>query len=287
MAKQITIISGKGGTGKTTFSAGLAYLANGKAVLADADVDAPDLHLLLNPDKKSEEELKISKKVTRIEDKCTKCGICEDACRYGAITTEAINYFKCEGCGLCTHICPENALELEEIFSAKLFNSNTRFGPFVHVEMAIGEGTSGRIVSAVRKQAQKIADEQSLDYIIVDGSPGIGCPVIASITGVDLTVIIVEPTLSGIHDLERVIGITNHFNVKPTVCINKYDINIENSDEIISYCEENNIQLIGKIPFNDIVPKSIVQNKTIFEVKENVVAEEIRNIWNNIQKILS
>jgi MinD superfamily P-loop ATPase len=287
MAKQITIISGKGGTGKTTFSAGLAYLANGKTVLADADVDAPDLHLLLNPDKKSEEELNISKKVKRIESSCTKCGICEESCRYGAITTETINYFKCEGCGLCTRLCPENALELKEIFSAKLFKSNTRFGPFVHVEMAIGEGTSGRIVSAVRKQAQKIADEESLEYIIVDGSPGIGCPVIASITGADLAVIIIEPTLSGLHDLERVIGITDHFNVKPIVCINKYDINIKNSDEIISYCNKNNIQAIGKIPFDDIVPKSIVQNKTIFEVKENVVAEEIRNIWNYIQEILS
>jgi MinD superfamily P-loop ATPase len=286
VSKQITIISGKGGTGKTTFTAGLAYLTRGKAVLADADVDAPDLHLIFNPEKQSKEKLMISKKVKRDEEKCTRCGLCEASCRYDAITTDTIHYFKCEGCGLCTHICPEEALELEQIFSANLYQSNTRFGPFVHVDMAIGEGTSGRIVSEVRKKAQSIGEKQSLDYIIVDGSPGIGCPVIASITGVDLAVIVVEPTLSGTHDLERVIGITKHFKVKPVVCINKHDLNSQITNEIITYCNESNIDVIGKITFDEAVPQSIVAGKSIFEIKYNKVADEIKNIWNKIEDIL-
>ncbi|NHK32435.1 MAG: (4Fe-4S)-binding protein [Asgard group archaeon] len=287
MPKQITIISGKGGTGKTIFTAGLAYLTQGKAIFADADVDAPDLHLILKPEIQSKEKLMISKKVKRDEEKCTRCGLCEASCRYQAITSETIFYFKCEGCGLCTHICPEEALKLEQVFSANLYQSDTRFGPFVHVDMAIGEGSSGMIVSEVRKRAQFIGKEQALDYIIVDGSPGIGCPVIASITGIDLAVIIIEPTLSGLHDLERVIGISEHFKVKPVVCINKYDLNLKNTNEIISFCKELNVEVVGKISFDEMVPFSIVQNKTIFEVKKNAVAEEIKNIWKNIQKILS
>jgi MinD superfamily P-loop ATPase len=287
MPKQITIISGKGGTGKTTISAGLAYLANSTAVLADADVDAPDLHLILKPEIKSKEELRISKKVVRFEDKCTKCGMCEEACRYNAITIDQIHYFKCEGCGLCTYICPEKALSLEQVLSATLFQSKTRFGPFVHVNMTIGEGTSGRIVTAVRKQAQTIADEQSFEYIIVDGSPGIGCPVIASITGVDLALVIVEPTISGMHDLERVLEIAEHFKVKVAVCINKFDLNAKNTNKIVSFCNKSDVKVIGEIPFSKTVPESINLGKSIFEVKKNAVANEIENIWIKTKEILN
>lgn len=286
MPKQITIISGKGGTGKTIFTAGLAYLTQGKAVLADADVDAPDLHLILKPEIQSKEKLMISKKVKRDEEKCTRCGLCEASCRYQAITSNTIYYFKCEGCGLCTHICPEEALKLEQVFSANLYQSDTRFGPFVHVDMAIGEGSSGMIVTEVRKRAQSIGKEQALDYVIVDGSPGIGCPVIASITGIDLAVILIEPTLSGLHDLERVIGISEHFKVKPVVCINKYDLNLKITNDIISYCKELNVEVVGKMSFDEIVPQSIVDSKSVFEVKANKVADEIKNIWENIQGIL-
>ena len=288
MTKEITIISGKGGTGKTTFTAALAYLVKNKAIIADADVDAPDLHLIFDPTIDTEEKLYVSKKVVRDEEKCTKCNLCEEACRFNAINATEINLFKCEGCGLCTHMCPEEALTMESVFSANLYQTTTRFGHFVYVNMAIGEGSSGRIVDTVRKRAQKIAKEYALDYIIVDGSPGIGCPVIASITGVDLAVIIVEPTLSGIHDLERVIGVTQHFKVKPVVCINKYDISEKNTNDIISYCEENNIDVIGKILYDDLVPKSIMEGKSIFELSENNnVATEIRSIWEKIQAILN
>jgi len=287
MPKQITIISGKGGTGKTTLTSSLAFLASGTAVFADADVDAPDLHLILHPTVIAEDELFISKKVKRDEEKCTKCNLCGEVCEFKAINSSDLNYFKCEGCGLCVHMCPEKALHLESIFSAKIFESKTRFGFFVHAEMAIGEGTSGRIVDQIRQKARKIAEQQNKDYIIIDGSPGIGCPVIASITGVDLACIIVEPTLSGIHDLERIFQVTQHFKVKSVVCINKYDLNKHNSDNIIQFCNENNIKVVGKIPFNEIVPESIIQGKSTFELPENPVSDQITKIWENIRKAMS
>ncbi|MHA1243534.1 MAG: nucleotide-binding protein [Candidatus Heimdallarchaeota archaeon] len=288
MAKQLTIISGKGGTGKTTIACALSYLSAGQAIIADVDVDAPDMHLLLDPEKLTHEDLFVSKKAVRNEDKCTKCNICGEVCNYGAITADTFDYYKCEGCGLCVRKCPEQALELKQVKSAAVFESNTRFGKFVHAEMVIGEGNSGRIVDAVRSKANKLAaKDKAIEYIIIDGSPGIGCPVIASITNVDLVLIVIEPTLSGIHDLKRVLGITDHFKVTPLVCINKYDINKENSDKIAQYCQENNVELMGKIPYNEIVTKSIVQQKTIFELPESDVSEEIRKIWSKIKEMLS
>ncbi|MHA1123338.1 MAG: ATP-binding protein [Candidatus Heimdallarchaeota archaeon] len=283
MFKQITVISGKGGTGKTTLTASFAYLTQGKAIFADADVDAPDLHLILHPTIISEEELYISKKAVRDEDKCVKCNKCGEVCEFNVISAYDLNHFKCEGCGLCVRICPEKALSMKPILSAKIFESQTRFGPFVHAEMTIGEGTSGRIVDQIRQKARKIAETKKLDFVIVDGSPGIGCPVIASITGVDLACIIVEPTLSGIHDLERIFGVAQHFKVKSVVCINKFDLNITNTNNIIRFCRKNNITIVGKIPFNEIVPKSIIQGKSTFELVENPVSKEIISIWKNIQ----
>lgn len=282
MVKQITILSGKGGTGKTTVTSALAFLARDISIFVDADVDAPDLHLILHPDIIEEEELFISKKAVRDFDLCTQCDLCGEKCRYSAINATEFFYHKCEGCGLCTRICPENALKLESVLSAKLFESACRFGNFVHAEMSIGEGSSGRIVDAVRKKTEKIANEKNLDYIIIDGSPGIGCPVIASITGVDLVLIVVEPTLSGIHDLERVLEIADHFKVTAVVCINKYDLNRDNTTKIEQFCDEEGIEIVGKIPFNDIVPKSIIQGKSVFEMSKNAVAFEIDKIWNKI-----
>ncbi|HUU78138.1 MAG TPA: ATP-binding protein [candidate division Zixibacteria bacterium] len=287
MAKEITIISGKGGTGKTTLTAGLAYLLKKKAIFADADVDAPDLHLILHPTIRNLEDLFISKKAIRNDDLCTQCNLCGEKCRYGAITAFDFNYYKCEGCGLCTHICPENALTMEKVLSAKLFQSSSRFGDFVHVEMSIGEGSSGRIVDAVRKRAKRLAEEQNIDYVIIDGSPGIGCPVIASITGVSLVLIVVEPTLSGIHDLERVLEVTQHFKVPAMVCINKYDLNLQNSSQIENFCKSNKITIAGKIPYNDIVPESIIAGKSVFELPENVVSNAIRNIWYEMKNKLN
>lgn len=286
MTKEITILSGKGGTGKTTLTAAFAHLLQGRAIFADVDVDAPDLHLIFQPTILTTEELFISKKVTRDESLCTQCDLCTEKCRYQAITATEIFYHKCEGCGLCTKICPENALSLEQVLTAKLFTSTCRFGDFIHSEMMIGEGNSGRIVSAVRKQAAKIAEEKKHQYILIDGSPGIGCPVIASITGINLVVLITEPTLSGIHDIERVLELTDHFKIQTVVIINKYDINLDNTTRIEQYCLENDIPLVGKIPFDIIVPKSINAQKSIFEMPENKLTQIVTDIWSNIEKIV-
>lgn len=287
MAKQITIVSGKGGTGKTTFTAAVASLTKGKTVFADADVDAPDLHLILKPKIITEEELKISKKAFRNEDLCTRCNLCGEACRYDAIDAYNFHSYKCEGCGLCTRICPEGALTLKQVLSANLFVSDTRFGDLVHVEMVIGEGSSGRIVDAVRKRALKIAEEKELNYVIIDGPPGIGCPLISSITGTDLVIAIIEPTLSGIHDLERVLDLVNHFQIKMGVIINKFDINLDNTRQIEEYCKKRNIPLVGKISFNKIVPKSIIAQKTIFEMSDNPIKKEISETWENIETLIT
>ncbi len=287
MVKQITIISGKGGTGKTTVAAGIAYLAKGSAVMADADVDAPDLHLILHPEIISTTDLNISKKVVRNEDLCKKCNLCGEHCQFDAITADTYDRYRCEGCGLCIRVCPEKALTLEAFLSARILISNTRFGSFVHANMEIGEGSSGRIVDTVRKEARKIAEEKNLTYVIVDGSPGIGCPVIASITGVDLALIVVEPTLSGIHDLKRILDVTIHFNVKALVCINKSDLNERITQEIEKFCKENGIVLAGKIPYDTIVPQSIIARKSILEMPKNCVAEELKEIWKIIIENLS
>jgi MinD superfamily P-loop ATPase len=207
-------------------------------------------------------------------------------CRFDAITATTFDYYKCEGCGLCVRICPENALSLEAIQSAKAMTADTRFGPFFYAKMGIGEGNSGRIVDKVRKLAEAKAEAAQLNYVIIDGPPGIGCPVIASITGVDAVVIIIEPTLSGIHDLERVLGITAHFGIQAMVCINKYDLNEANTQSITDFCKEEGVAVVGVIPFDPIAPKSIVEQKTIFEMPENAIAQAITTIWQNIKKEL-
>ncbi|MHA1213623.1 MAG: 4Fe-4S binding protein, partial [Candidatus Heimdallarchaeota archaeon] len=258
-------------------------LAQGQTVFADADVDAPDLHLILHPEILTQEDLINTKKVKRIEDKCTRCNKCGEVCRFDAINATEYDYYKCEGCMLCSRVCPEQALEIQLIKTATLYQTTSRFGPFVYAEMVIGEGNSGRIVDKVRHKARAVAEEEKMGLVIVDGSPGIGCPVIASITGIDLACIIVEPTLSGIHDLERVVGITTHFKVEPVVCVNKFDINIENTKAIEDYCKENGIELIAKIPFDTVVPQSIIKGLTVFEMEENAVAKEISKAWDRIK----
>ncbi|MBD3191074.1 MAG: P-loop NTPase [Candidatus Heimdallarchaeota archaeon] len=287
MTKQITVISGKGGTGKTTVTSSLAFLAQEDVVMADCDVDAPDLHLILQPENIGQEEIYITKKVRRIEEKCIRCNLCGEKCRFGAIDAYNINDFKCEGCGLCVQICPEDALYLEKILTGTIYDATTRFGPMIHARMTIGEGNSGRLVDQVRKRAQKKADTLEKQYIIVDGSPGIGCPVIASITGVDLALIVVEPTLSGIHDLERVLDVTKHFQVKAMVCINKYDLNQENTQKIEEYCKKEEISVAGTIPFDPVVPQSIIAQKTILEMDNESLKDNLREIWKNIQEQLN
>jgi MinD superfamily P-loop ATPase len=284
--KQITIISGKGGTGKTTLVASFAALAENK-VIADCDVDAPDLHLLLHPEIIKKEEFKGLKVAVMDKTLCTECGICEETCRFNAIAlTEesdyAVNPARCEGCGACVFSCPQEALTLKERVSGYAFVSKTKYGPMTHAQLNIAEETSGKLVTVVRNHAQQVAEKEQRELILIDGAPGIGCPVIASLTGVDLALVVTEPTMSGLHDLERILGVTRHFGIDSIVCINKYDINEENSQRITEFCRQRRIEVVGNIPYDPVVTEAMVAGKPVVEFSEGKVSEAIKEVWGSI-----
>ena len=281
--KQVTIISGKGGTGKTSITASFAVLAK-NAVVADCDVDAPDLHMLLHPEVIKAQEFIGSKLAVIDKAKCIKCSVCRENCSFGAITTDLdVDAIACEGCGVCKVACPVGAITLAPRVSGKAFTSKTKYGFMSHALLNPGESNSGKLVTLVRQNAKILAEKQNCDLIIIDGSPGIGCPVMASITGVDAALVVTEPTMSGIHDLERVLKLLDHFNVVPLVCINMYDVNADNANKILSFCKENGVEVVGIIPFSSEVTKAMVNGKTIVEYSpESNVGEEIVSMWKKI-----
>ncbi len=285
--KQLTVLSGKGGTGKTTLTACFAVLAK-NVVVADCDVDAPDLHMLLHPKILERQQFKGPKVACIDETKCTKCGLCRSVCKFDAITEEfAVDAIACEGCGVCAMACPVAAITLNERVSGSAYISQSPQGFMSHALLNPGESNSGKLVTLVRQNAKKIAEKESLDLVIIDGSPGIGCPVIASISGVDAALIVTEPTLSGIHDLRRVLELLKHFNVTPYVCINMYDINIENTEKIESFCKKNNAEIVGRIPFNSKITEAMVNGKTIVEYDpQNGVSHDIKKMWEKISELL-
>jgi MinD superfamily P-loop ATPase len=284
--KQVTIISGKGGTGKTSVTAAFASLAD-NAVLADCDVDAADLHLICKP--------KIKKtmgfhgiKVARIDtETCTSCKICLSHCQFNAIDQAIeVHSSSCEGCGVCAHVCPVDAIEMKDRDSGFSYLSDTRFGPLSHAVLHTGEEASGKLVTQVREQAITLAKEKEKEVIIIDGPPGIGCPVISSITGVDLVVIVTEPTLSAIHDLKRIIDVAHHFHIQAVVCINKVDINEENTHMIKTYCDTHNITIVGMLPYDTMVTDAMVKEKSIIEFSDGSFSDKIRGMWEHITEIL-
>ncbi|MBS3818884.1 4Fe-4S binding protein [bacterium] len=288
--KQLVIISGKGGTGKTVVSASLASLASNK-VMVDCDVDAANLHLLLQPKIQESHEFSGGKTAVLDEKKCTECGQCLPVCRFDAISETpegdvVIDPISCEGCGVCFHICPVEAIHMRENISGNWYVSQTPYGPFVHAKLGIAEENSGKLVTEIKKRAQTIAEDQKLDWTLLDGSPGIGCPVIASLSGVDMALVVTEPTLSGIHDLERVTQMAAYFNVATACCINKYDLNLQNTSRIEKWCERNSIPVMGKIPYEDIVVKSMVQGIPLVEYAESNSSREIKNIWKKISRTI-
>ncbi|MGQ9508277.1 MAG: ATP-binding protein [Thermodesulfobacteriota bacterium] len=283
--KQLAIVSGKGGTGKTTIAAAFGSLATDK-VLVDCDVDAADLHLLLHP-RILKQEKYFGGRSPRVDlDKCTQCGLCTAACRFDAIQNGVVDYVSCEGCGFCSYICPEDAITMEEAFSGDWFVSDTPYGPFVHARLGIGEENSGKLVTVVRKQAMEIANEKGLGLILIDGPPGIGCPVTASVTGVNLLLAVTEPTLSGIHDLERILKLADHFKIPSVVCINKFDINSENTKRIVAYCEKNGSGIIGKIPYEPKVVEALVNRKTVMQYPCNGVERIVEEMWKQVETAL-
>ncbi|MBA1342040.1 MAG: Heterodisulfide reductase subunit A-like protein [ANME-2 cluster archaeon] len=284
--KQITIISGKGGTGKTTLIASFAALAE-NTVIADCDVDAPDLHLLLHPEIVTREEFKGLNVAAMDKSKCTECGSCAEACRFKAISDTgsgyAVNPTRCEGCGVCVFVCDQDAIILTERVSGYAFISKTKYGTMAHAQLNIAEEASGKLVTVVRSNAQRVAEEEGSDLILIDGSPGIGCPVIASLTGVDLALVVTEPTMSGLHDLERILDVTRHFGIRSVVCINKYDINEANSRRITEFCQERGVMIVRNIPYDPVVTEAMVAAMPVVEFSDGAVSDAIREIWASIK----
>jgi len=279
------VLSGKGGTGKTSIVGSFAAIAKNK-VLADSDVDAADLHLLLSPTVKETSEFWSGQTAVIDSEKCTQCGLCQEVCRFEAIKDYKVDPISCEGCWFCYHICPVGAITMRENMAGRWFISETRYGPLVHARLGIAQENSGKLVTLVRQNAKLIAEKEKMDYIITDGPPGIGCPVIASLSGANLALLITEPTLSGMHDLDRVIGVCRHFGIPTLVCINKYDINEENTHQIESYCLNWGIDVASRIPFDNAVTEALIQGLPVVEYSQNRVTQEIRNLWQTISRVL-
>lgn len=277
--KQITILSGKGGTGKTTITACFAALSE-NVLFADCDVDASNLHLLLNPKVKETMDFK-GLNVAKIDStKCIECGKCVELCRFNAIEDFKVDPIHCEGCKVCVVNCPVEAIEFNERVCGQAYISETKYGPMSHARLTPGMENSGKLVTLVRQNASKLAEKTSKSLVLVDGSPGIGCPVIASIANIDAALVVVEPTLSGIHDLKRAIELLDHFEITPFVIVNKFDINEENTDELEKYCTTNDIVLLGKVPFDPKVTKAMVQRLPVVEFDPNGVSSKaIIKIW--------
>jgi MinD superfamily P-loop ATPase len=283
--KEVVVLSGKGGTGKTSIVGCFAVLARNK-VLADCDVDAADLHLLLNPAVQQQNEFWSGQVSFIDEETCIHCNLCQKLCRFEAIKDYNVDPVSCEGCSFCSHICPVEAITMKENLSGHWFISDTRYGPLVHARLGIAQENSGKLVALVRQQAGLLAKEQAFDYIISDGPPGIGCPVISSLSGANLALLVTEPTLSGIHDLERVLGVCHHFSVPALVCINKYDLNEDNTHQIETYCHSQGVAVVSKIPFDNVVTEALVQMLPVVEYSRGKVTQEIESLWHRVAQAL-
>jgi len=291
--KEIVVISGKGGTGKTSIVASFAALTRNKAVFADCDVDAADLHLVLEPKIKQTSDFSGGKRAAIVTEKCIGCGRCQELCRFDAIhfdgednhmvdKTFTIDPVSCEGCKVCVEFCPVDAIEFNDSVNGEWFISDTRFGTMVHARLGIAEENSGKLVSVIRKEAKKIAQEQKKDLLIVDGSPGIGCPVIASITGADLVLIITEPTLSGKHDLERVADLAAGFKIPTLVAINKFDLNPDMAGQIEEDARSRAIKVVGKIRYDKAFTKAQIMKCSVVEYTGGAVSGDIKALWRNV-----
>lgn len=284
--KQITVYSGKGGTGKTTVTASLAALAE-NGLFADCDVDAANLHLILQPVPKEEHRFIGGKKGVIDPQKCTGCGDCERVCRFDAVSVPEINVFACEGCGVCAKICPAEAITMEQGDAGAWYKGETKYGPMVYAELKAGEDNSGKLVAEVRKNSTSTAESLGKEYIIIDGPPGTGCAVMASLTGTDLAVLVTEPTVSGIHDMERAVDVARHFSLPVGVVVNKYDLNEEKTADIVRYCESAGIPFFGKIRYSKSVVESVSALVPYVDYKQDDITESLKKIWEKITKSIN
>jgi MinD superfamily P-loop ATPase len=295
--KQIVVLSGKGGTGKTTVAAALAPLAARELtiVLADADVDASNLQLLLAPTVREENPFMAGEVGVIEPELCEGCGICMDACRFDAIGFSAeagssgvcrIDPIACEGCAACRYACPIDSIRMDTVQSGLWFRSDTRFGPLFHARLFAGRENSGKLVSVVKQKAAELAAASGAALVLVDGPPGIGCPVISAISGADLALIVAEPTVSGEHDLERVIGVAKHFGVPSAVVINKADLNPARAGAIDSFCRAREVAVLGRIPYDPVVTESIVQGLPLTEFRDDALTDTLVRIWHRLRDLL-
>ena len=283
--KEIVILSGKGGTGKTSVTASFAALAH-NAVMADCDVDAADLHLVLSPDVRRREIFVQGNLANVRKDACNACGRCLDVCRFGAVRLEGgravIDPLSCEGCGVCVWNCPQKAIDFPERECGEWFVSETRFGPMVHARLRAAAENSGKLVSLVRREARREAEEGNRELLISDGPPGVGCPVIASLTGADATMIVTEPTMSGEHDMRRVLELAKHFKVPAYLCVNKWDINPAMALRIERFAAQNGVVALGRISYDSGVTEAQVRGVTVVEYDKGAAAAEIRSIFGTL-----
>jgi MinD superfamily P-loop ATPase len=288
--KELIIISGKGGTGKTSIAASFAALA-GRVVLADCDVDAADLHLVLSPKIERREEFRSGHAAVIRQSDCAGCGDCVALCRFNAVRRlprgdqapkYAIDPLACEGCGVCVRFCPEEAIDFPERTCGEWFVSETRCGPMVHARLGIAAENSGKLVSLVRAQAREVARARGLGLVLIDGAPGIGCPVIASITGTDLALVVTEPTLSGLHDLERVSDLTRHFHVETLICVNKWDLNEDLTSRIETLAHRRGLKLAGRVRYDQAFTDAQIRVQSVVEYAVDGVATDIRQVWSAV-----
>ncbi len=289
--KEVVVISGKGGTGKTSLTSSLAYYFENR-IMVDCDVDAPDLEIVFKPENYEEFDFIGAKKARINQEKCTSCGLCRQVCNFDAVNLidgkYTIDNLNCESCGACVYFCPVNAIDFEPEFAGKYFRGKTRFGELVHAELEPGEENSGKLVVTVKKEAEKIINQENIENMLSDGTPGIGCAVIASISGADYTVCVTEPGVSAIHDMKRVLELTRHFGIKCGVIINKADINPDKTLEIETFLLKNNICLLGKINFDKNVINAQINGQTIPEFdKKSDTALRVESIYKKLVEELN
>ena len=283
---EVVVLSGKGGTGKTSLTAAFAHLTKDR-VICDLDVDAPDLHLILGPENKETNEFFAGHQATIRQDACDGCGKCMEMCRFGAISENGagpvVDPVKCEGCKVCVAFCPADAIDFPERHCGRWHSADTRFGPLIHAQLFAGEENSGRLVALLRQKAREMAKQNGYDLILSDGPPGIGCPVISSLSGASLAVIVTEPTPSGRHDLARVVELCGHFSVPTGVIINKSDLNEPEAAAIETYCLKTGLTLLGRLPHDPVITHAMIAAQAVTEYQKGPFADRIIDIWKNIK----